>query len=96
MFLRLSSAGSPSGGEQKRRAKRVSSDTLLRSVAQVQTVLRDALTVALSARLRWSMSICVNLWRRSAPPFRQQLLEDAGGRADSASPADERECASGA
>ena len=36
--------------QQKRRAKRVSSDTLLRSVAQVQTVLRDALTVALSAQ----------------------------------------------
>ena len=63
--------------QQKRRAKRVSSDTLLRSVAQVQTVLRDALTVALSAQaplvnehLREPLeAFCT---RRSA----QQLLED--------------------
>ena len=63
--------------QQKRRAKRVSSDTLLRSVAQVQTVLRDALTVALSAKaplvnehLREPLeAFCT---RRSA----QQLLED--------------------
>ena len=62
---------------QMRRAKRVSSDTLLRSVAQVQTVLRDALTVALSAQaplvnehLREPLeAFCT---RRSA----QQLLED--------------------
>ena len=37
--------------QQKRRAKRVASDTLLHSVAQVQTVLRDALTLSLSAQL---------------------------------------------
>ena len=63
--------------QQKRRAKRVSSDTLLRSVAQVQTVLRDALTVALSAQaplvnehLREPLeAFCT---RRSTP----QLLED--------------------
>ena len=36
------------------------SDTLLRSVAQVQTVLRDALAVALVGMARWSMSICVS------------------------------------
>ena len=35
--------------QQKRRAKRVTSDTLLRSVAQVQTVLRDALALSLGA-----------------------------------------------
>ena len=63
--------------QQKRRAKRVSSDTLLRSVAQVQTILRDALTVTLSAQaplvnehLREPLeAFCT---RRSA----QQLLED--------------------
>ncbi len=78
--------------QQKRRAKRVSSDTLLRSVAQVQTVLRDALTVALSAQ-----APLVNEHLRE--PLRrpvQQLLSDAGGRFRLASSADERECAFGA
>ena len=35
--------------EQKRRAKRIQSDTLLRSMTEIQTVLRDVLTLQLNS-----------------------------------------------
>ena len=36
--------------QQKRRARRIQTDTLIRAVADIQTVLRDALTLQLGAQ----------------------------------------------